>query len=70
MHKRPLLQIARHQEGIHHNRHSDQPLHHHFHLPALLDDIGIYAPQLPQLGQPYASANSDLYLHVKGNKEA
>ena len=69
MYKRPLLQITRHQENIHHHRHSDQPLHHNFYLPTLPVHIGIYASQFPQLGQPYACANSDMHLHVKGNQE-
>ena len=69
MHQRPLLQIPRHQEDVHHHRYSDQPLRHNFHLPALLGHSGLYAAELSKLGQPYACANSDMHLHVKGNQE-
>ena len=70
MHQRPLLQIPRHQEDVHHHRYSDQPLRHNFHLPALLGHSGLYAAELSKLGQPYACADRDLLIYVERDQEA
>ncbi len=64
MHQRPLLQITRHKKDVCHDRHYDQPLRHHFYLPAFSNHFGLYATQLPKLGQPYACADSYLLIYV------